>query len=129
MITATLDPVSYVAGDCDCDADGIADAVDPDTMPKPGTPEAKVLAESTAKLALSDKAVEQGKLLCEAQGKEPSQCYGIYAGKPLVKGVHPGDGDFEFLQQQCYLRGEPGMTWEVAGKVAAKVKAKLYGGV
>jgi hypothetical protein len=98
-------------------------------MPKPGSPEAKVLAENTAKLALSDKAVEEGKLLCEAQGKDPDQCYGLYNGKPLVKGVHPGDGDFEFLQQQVYLRGEPGMTWDVAGKVAAKVKVKLMGGV
>jgi hypothetical protein len=49
----------------------------------------------------------------------------MYHGKPLQKGPHSGDGDFDFMVDK--LQVAQGYSHDVAVRIAAATKHRLYG--
>lgn len=88
-----------------------------DSPYKPGTPEAKqwwnqnVVPKSKAAATLAMKA-QYGPSL-----------RGMYRGRPLRPGPHPGDQDFAFLRDSLIIKG---MSPEQATRVAGKTRWRLY---
>lgn len=89
---------------------------------QPGSPEAiKAWAQIDAD-AHSPTAIAKAKA-CHVPGAEKS--VGFYNGKPLIPGVGPGQGDFDFLVDK--LVATKGMTVGAAEKLAAHIKTLKYG--
>jgi hypothetical protein len=86
---------------------------------EPGSLEAKQAWTEIESSAFSNAAKKHA----ASEGYEDAD--GWYADKPLRKGPHAGDGDFQLVRDR--LVWYKGMTPEVATKIAAKIKVRLYG--
>lgn len=88
---------------------------------QPGSAKAKQIWEQVDKQAHSEESILQAKKLGHENAK------GLFEGKALVPGESGIDqGDFNFLVQKLHWYN--GYSLDVAQKIAAKVKIRLYGG-